>query len=65
MTSTVDWVEELHTGDCLRSVWFFGLKCKRWKSGMIENYGRMKKCEGIKDFLFSFFCLVEREKVAG
>ena len=65
MTSTVDWVEELHTGDCLWYVWFFGLICKRWKSGMIENYGRLKKCECIKDFFFFFFGLVEREKVTG
>ena len=37
----------------LGSVWL-----KEWKSGRIENDGRMEKWENIKDFNFSHFCLV-------
>ena len=42
------------------SVWLEG-----WKSGMIENDGRMKKWEDRKDFNFPPFCLVGSEKVEG
>ena len=34
-----------------------------WKSGRIENGGRMEKWEDRKDFNFPHFCLVESEKV--
>ena len=37
----------------LGSIWL-----KKWKSGRIENDGRMEKWENIKDFNFSHFCLV-------
>ena len=33
-----------------------------WKSGRIENGGRMEKWEDRKDFNFPYFCLVKNEK---
>ena len=34
-----------------------------WKSGRIENGGRMENWKDKKDFNFPSFCLVESEKV--
>ena len=36
-----------------------------WKSGRIENGGRMEKWEDRKDFNFPHFCLVRSGKVEG
>ena len=47
----------------LRSLGFVCLE--EWKSGRIENGGRMEKCEERKDFNFPHLCLVESEKLKG
>ena len=51
------WIKELGP---LGSDWL-----EEWKSGRIENGGRMKKWEDRKDFNFSHFCLVRSRKVEG
>ena len=43
---------------CLGSIWLEG-----WKSGRIENDGRMEKWKDRNDFNFSPFCLVGSGKV--